>query len=271
MEFRISYILEKGTGALNEDAISLNGTTFGVFDGATSLCGRRFENGVTGGFLASHTAKEIFTTGKGTLKFLAGEANGAIRENMLAHQVDMSDRASLWSTSAAVVQMDSDRMHWIQIGDSLILFVHKDGSFSVPVKNVDHDAETLSMWKSMAGKTEQTIMEALGDQIRRVRSRMNRDYGVLNGEPCFISFLNQGTADLKDIAHVLIFTDGLFIPTEDPSITCFDAMADLFQMGGLPAVRDYVRELEASDPDCVRYPRFKTHDDMGAVALRIIE
>ncbi|TYT75507.1 protein phosphatase 2C domain-containing protein [Desulfobotulus mexicanus] len=266
---KMSYLFEKGTGTLNEDAIFFNGSSFGVFDGATSLIQNTCDRGLTGGFLAAHTAKDVFSNSRDCLILLAEQANRAIYRKMLEHEVDTSDKSALWSTAAAVVRIHGRKLHWVQIGDSLILLIHKDGSFSIPVTDFDHDTETLAMWKKISDTSPESIMDALGHQIRRVRSRMNVSYGVFNGEKSYASFLRCGVEDLKDIDHVLLFTDGLFIPSENPFENRFDTMVRLYQEGGLSAVRKYVRTLEESDPECRRYPRFKTHDDIAALALNI--
>lgn len=36
---------------------------------------------------------------------------------------------------------------------------------------------------------------------------------------------------------------------------------------GLEGLRDHVRDQEAADPDIERFPRFKKHDDIAAIAI----
>lgn len=267
---KAEFIHEQGAGKLNEDAISLNGNMFGVFDGATSLNTKKFKNGETGGSLASGIARKIFAKNNDTLKNLANKANAAIYDEMIENDVDTSDKASLWSTSAAVVKFDDDTVEWLQIGDSLLLLIYKDGSFKIPITGYDHDSETLGMWKEIADKTDKKIFQVMNHQIKKVRESMNVDYGVLNGENEFSSFIKSGKEELKDLSHVLLFTDGLFIPSEDPeNKDNFDEFVDLYHKGGLTEIRNHVRGLEQSDPDCRVYPRFKTHDDIAAIALEL--
>jgi len=40
-------------------------------------------------------------------------------------------------------------------------------------------------------------------------------------------------------------------------------------VGGLQAVRNHVRRLQQEDPTCRKYPRFKQHDDIAAVAIQL--
>lgn len=75
------------------------------------------------------------------------------------------------------------------------------------------------MWKSMAEQTDQRIFEALEDQIKKVRADMNVAYGALNGETMYSEFLNSGAESLEGVRHILLFTNGLFIPTNDPKKT----------------------------------------------------
>lgn len=269
MSLKTSVIHEKGSGRINEDAVSLNGNLFGVFDGATSLNKTTFKDNKTGGFLASNIARDIFREDSAPLDVLAKKANTAIMDKMLEEGVNISDKASLWSTSCAVVKIRDDAIEWLQTGDSLVLLIYEDGSFHIPISGYDHDSETLSMWKAMAkDHPGKRIFEVLGDQIRKIRTHMNETYGVLNGESSFQRFLNQGKAPRKDVKHILLFTDGLFLPSEDPeSEPDFQTFVDIFLESGLDGLHHHVRTLEQSDPYCRTYPRFKPHDDIAAISI----
>ncbi|WP_027360046.1 protein phosphatase 2C domain-containing protein [Desulforegula conservatrix] len=264
-------IHEKGSGTINEDAVSLNGNLFGVFDGATSLTRNTYENDKTGGFLASKIARDTFMENHGPLPLLAEKANSAIYEKMLEHGVNVSDKASLWSTSCAVVRIGDDHIEWVQAGDSLLLMIYDDGSFHIPVTDYDHDRETLLMWKDMAESSgEKKIFDLLKDQILKIRAEMNVTYGVLNGEADYARFLNTGKAPRHNVKHILLFTDGLFLPSaypdKDPDFSTF---VSIFLEGGLKALRNHVRNLEMTDPDCIIFPRFKPHDDIAAVSISL--
>lgn len=53
-------IHEKGTGRINEDAVSLNGNLFGVFDGATSLTRNIYENDKQADFYFAHSPGHVY-------------------------------------------------------------------------------------------------------------------------------------------------------------------------------------------------------------------
>jgi hypothetical protein len=114
------------------------------------------------------------------------------------------------------------------------------------------------------------IYHHLAEQIHRVRLQMNVSYGVLNGEPQALDFIHHGYQDLDGVRDILLFTDGLYPPRETPQNgNDWQSLVNLYRCGGLPAVRDHVRHLQQTDPSCRKYPRFKQHDDIAAVAIRL--
>ncbi len=265
---QVNTIFEQGTGIINEDFHFVDEDFFGVFDGATSLTADVYEDGQTGGFLASNIAGNTFKNNNDTLKNLAGKANHAICNAMLKNGVNLSDKKNLWSTSAAVVRLKGDHLEWVQIGDCLVLAIYEDGTHRLLTDNFNHDLETFELWQKIGHQTQAPIAHALKGQISKVRSKMNVTYGVLNGEKKALSFIRSGTEKLEGMKHFLIFTDGLFVPKKDPQKReDFAQFSELFQKGGLSHVRDVIRSLEQKDTDCRKYPRFKTHDDIAAISL----
>lgn len=265
---QVETLMEHGTGAINEDFLVMENNLFGVFDGATSLTSETYEHGHTGGFLASNLAGEEFRKNHGTMRELAERANRVIRREMVQREVNLSDKRNLWSTSAAVVRVQDNMMEWAQIGDCRIVCIYENGKFEILCPCADQDLETLSMWKKVGPSANEPIGAALHEQIAKVRSRMNLDYGVFNGEPEAINFLECGVHDLTGVSHVLLFTDGLLLPNEDPRESRdFEEHVTLYRQSGLKGLRDRIRSIEATDLDCCIYPRFKTHDDIAAVAI----
>ncbi len=267
---RTKHLFEQGVGEINEDFYVMRGNLCGVFDGATSLTPEKYGDGHTGGYLASHIAGETFKENDAPLHELAGRANAAIRGAMLTCGVDVADKANLWSASAAVVRVDADAFEYAQIGDCLIMEFHEDGGYEILSSAFNHDLETLELWKKVAETTVAPIREAMKDQIRKVRSRMNVAYGVLSGEEDALSFLNAGKRKLDGVSDIVIFTDGLFVPKKDPrDREDFHTFAELFRQGGLAAVREYIRNIEITDVACREFPRFKTHDDIAAISIAL--
>ncbi len=264
----IQSLHEKGSGEFNEDVLLAEGDLLGVFDGATSLDKRRFQGGLTGGLLAARIAAQAFHGGHRSLNQLAKEANRSIQKAQSSESISLNERHKLWSTSLAVVHLDGNQLEYCQAGDALILFIFKDGTYQEVIPDIDVDRDTLQLWKEVQGVSAAPIHEVLAEQINKVRLEMNVSYGVLNGEPEALDFIRHGYADLTGVSDILLFTDGLHLPRENPlEEHDWQSFVRLYLQGGLQAVRDHVRQLQQQDPDCRKYPRFKMHDDIAAVAI----
>lgn len=266
---RISTLLEKGSGEINEDVI-LRGKnrTYGVFDGATSLVQTSYTDGLTGGLLAAQICAQTFGESSKALSSCALQANAKIKAEAVAAGVNFKSKEELWSTSAAVIRFEDDSFSWCQIGDSHILVIYWDNSYRLLSVDPGHDRETLLAWKRHASAVSGTIMEVMAEEILQVRRGMNINYGVLNGEPEALNFLQSGEESLQGVKDIVLFSDGLLPPRKNPGAPIdLDAIVFWYNQGGLNAIREHVRTTELTDIGCRIYPRFKTHDDISAVAL----
>ncbi len=270
-QIKIEHILEKGSGRVNEDRMVMGKNLFGVFDGATSLDNDFFDDTdfdvmKTGGLIAASTAEQVFAQNHFPLKQLGRYANNAILDKMKIHNVQINRPASRWSTSAAVVRVLGNRLEWLQTGDSYVLLVYDDNSHRVLVDREDHDYETLCMLKKESDKTLSN--PAVKTQVEKIRSCMNKTYGVLNGDPAAENFMHTGFVSLNRVQTVLLFTDGLSLPSEIPARRKnFTPLVDAFQRLGLKGLHQHIRKIEKQDSRLCRFPRFKCHDDIAAIAI----
>ena len=268
----VETLCEQGSGSINEDALAVADGLSIVCDGATSLAGTTYLNGggLSGGKQAAAITSTLFSEHPGQdLLVSAHAANSMIKRAMIDYQVDLHDRTQLWSTSFAAVQVKGRLISWCQTGDCVILLVYEDGTSRRLTGLPGQDGEILKKWQRIGARTEGTIHQVMAKEIMAVRHTMNRNFGVLNGESEALDFLASGTVVDERIAHLLLFSDGLFPPSENPDNGFEEArFVDLYLDGGLQQVRDHVRMLQRQDPGCYRYPRFKKYDDISAIALR---
>lgn len=266
----VQSVHKQGSGTVNEDVLLISDTVYGVFDGATSLGVDRTMNGNTGGYLAARISAESFQHDTRDLLTAATKANSRIGKAWSEAGQDSGGKTTLWSTSLAVIKVRDDVVEYCQSGDSVILFLMRDGGFHCVGGDADIDSETLHMWKNMEWNEGITIYEALADQISKVRQGMNRQYGVLNGEPEAMAFLKSGELESEHIEQILLFTDGLTLPREEPCEEYdWQRFVDLYKDAGLYGLHDHIRKLQESDPHCRLYPRFKQYDDVAALALSL--
>lgn len=263
---KINYVVDIGSS--NEDSYLIKDDLFAVFDGFDSLTGFKDNKGATGGLIAANIAREIFSTNQGSLKSLALEANRAIRERMFSSKIETQNKDNLWGVIFAAVRVKNDSFEWAQLADSLILVIFKDGSYKLLVEDFDHDGEVLKIWRQLAEQKSEKIRELIAEPLAKLRAKMNDLYGVLNGEKGPENFIKTGQEKLENVSHILLFTDGLMIPKEDPvGRDDWELFVDLFLQGGLENIKNFVRNLQKDDPKCWKYPRYKQHDDITAISL----
>lgn len=263
---KIDYIID--IGFRNEDSYIIKNNIFAVFDGYNSSLRFKDDEDFTGGMIAANIAKEAFLTNRGSLKDLAIEANRKIQERMLTLKIDVLNKDNLWGTMFAAVRVKDNYFEWAQLGDSLILVILKDGTHRLLVEDYDHDGEVLTIWKQFAEQKKENIRQLIAEPLSKLRAKTNETYGVLNGEEAADNFIKTGVEDLKNVSDILLFTDGLMIPKEDPAgKDDWKLFVDLFREGGLENIKNLVRKLEKNDPKCWKYPRYKQYDDITAISL----
>ena len=267
---KYEHIYDQGLGKLNEDAWLAQGNIFAVFDGATGVSKYENEEGKTGGYLAANIARETLMQEEGSLKNGFIHANINIKKAIEDSSMDSSMKSDLWVTSAAAVKISGNKMEWAQIGDCLILLINQDGSNRLLVDDYDHDRETLSLLQSLLMQKVENPRERLFDQMTKASETINVTHGALNGEEAAASFINSGIEDLSDVKNILLFTDGLFLPKENPAEKDdFNTFVQIFKEKGLMGIQTYVRTREEADKQIVTYPRFKIHDDIAAIAITV--
>jgi hypothetical protein len=267
----LEHILEKGSSPVNEDRLLICGNLFGVFDGATSLAdtaAHGLAKAPTGGALAADIAQKTFSANHYPLTCLATEANTAISRRMAAQGIRPDRPDQVWSTSAAVVRLKNQGLEWFRTGDAQVLLVYTDGSYKALGTLVDHDYPTLAMMKSQADNTLNN--PALRRQVLKVRKGMNKTYGVLNGDAQADRFFSSGLIPLDHVASVLLFTDGLTLPSQTPTPRPdFTPLVRAYTCLGLSGLHKKIRDMENTDKSRKKYPRFKCHDDIAAVAITL--
>ena len=268
---RVESITNQG-GKINEDSMYVGATTFGVFDGATSLDGYTDVGGVTGAKLASSLIAQFFSDESTDLSVLVRKANESLQQMMTNARVNMSDKAMRWSTTAAVVQIKKGVCNWVQTGDSVIVVEYINGNAECLIKDYDHDQDNFKITKKLLDQGERTLRSAPAFQEQNLKTRRNANvtFGVLNGEDIAMNFLNQGSFPLENVRTIYLMTDGFFLPKED--FTAEDNFVEwvtLYHEKGLEGLIEYIRNIEEGDPDLLKYIRFKKHDDATVIVIHL--
>lgn len=272
-ELRIEHLSEQGVRD-NEDTyvVDEENGLFAVFDGASSLVPYLSPDGKTGARVAAEIARDTFAASpQESLANLALRSNEAIEHRHQELEIDVSDPVNRFSCTAAAVRVGNDEITLLQNSDSLILVKLRDGTVSSPLGYRDVDLEIMKKWRQFADEGRTDIRKLIDEDVIALRKLSNTigGHGVLNGDPAAREFLKTTQLALADVAGLLIITDGMFLPKEDPEAEeDWQACFDLSEEGGLRHLYDTVRKIENSDPDLTRYPRYKLHDDATGIYIR---
>lgn len=255
----------------NEDHLYYWSDTFAVFDGASSLVPYTDENENTGWYLASKIGYDTFEENpRLSLEELFQITNQRISIAMQQAGIDTSKKESIWCTTAAAVKIEEERIKYAQITDAIILAIKNDWTYQILGENSDHDRETMKLWKSLGNTPQIEKRKLVNSKIIEERKKQNISYGVLSWEEEYKNFVNLWEIARKDVDHILLFTDGLIPPKENPeSPDDYSQLVTQYLQWGLSKAYSWLRKIEESDPECILYPRFKTHDDVAAIALSL--
>ncbi len=251
----------------------------GVFDGASDIVGYKTPDGHTGGACASKIATETLRLSEPQipLEDVMLSANQAIADLQSDLSLDTFPKEARFCTSGVIARIRKDEtgtkvIDLAQIQDSVALVVYADGRTEAPLGLHDHDEETMELWTQLVaeGLIGSQIMQdqRMKDQIRSKRKEANVTYGTLNGEPEAANFIATTTIPAEGVSKIILLSDGLFLPKEEVrQPENWAEYAKLEAIGGIQAIHSHVRALEATDPECTRYPRFKVGDDKTGIVM----
>lgn len=181
------------------------------------------------------------------------------------------------SCSLALVRINPDGVDYLLLGDITIVVsgnehvtviadptvVKLDSQVIVAIQKL-HQREKLSFSEAK---------EAVISMLRKNRSLMNTEggYWVLGLEPTAVDHAIKGTFTVDKPFSLLVATDGF-----TRLVDTFHLFADwhelliFMQRHGLQQAIRELRKIEASDLECLRFPRLKISDDATAVCLSIV-
>lgn len=260
----ITWNSVKGSNPFNEDGVVLNERCrlYGVIDGATSLLPYNGPGGKTAGALARDAVCQAIS-GLDEAEMDPAEAlkqaNRNLDRAMSEAGVDLSEKMARWRAAAALVKVDAENLRYAHVADCFIFVRYATGF----VRLLTYP-QTLPFEK----KTEGVLLYEGHEQAKKMilanqgMSNAPGGYGVLNGEEEVVRFIESGSISAAGISQVLIISDGLI--QYEPGATIEERYLDtahrIFSQGPETHMENLIKQ-ETSDPDCVKYPRFKMADD----------
>jgi serine/threonine protein phosphatase PrpC len=106
--------------------------------------------------------------------------------------------------------------------------------------------------------------------LRRARNRVNTEtgYWLFGPDARAADHVAAKSFSVAPGSLVLLATDGFLALISDYRRYTADTLIDAANTGGLKALGEELRQIEANDSEGRKYPRFKTSDDATALLLR---
>lgn len=274
----------QGSGAVNEDGLGFLGSAGDVsaawiFDGVTGINGQNYLDGGTDAawFVAkAHDHLRALAGLELPLRVILSKLVKALIADFKAAAKALNLPEDYDPPAACLILLKRYGGTWqaLRLGDSCLLARGSDGlNMSVaasPNNAFDHWLSTEALKRRDAGMLD--IKELLAEfrpQLLQGRKSRNSPggYSILEASPSAMEFAEY--FDLGAPNEILLCTDGYYRAVDHYTLHSNESLLQAsLALGGVDGVLESIRSVEANDPACVKYLRFKPADDATAVALR---
>ncbi len=250
---KIPMLYEQGDAKIIEDKIICNLPFVGVADGVSGLYhpddGPRLFHGLSGGQMATqalyYVAQSCYASM--TLQEVVLWANDTIMRKHQNEDIPLDRSDLLAGATFSLAKIGEKDVEVIQAGDSFALWQMTTGEYGITRNQVfAHDMECRNAFgallKKHGGDKVKTWKEFTPfiSQLRleRVNKNIEKGYGLLNGQPALKDCWTLRSFSLKDLARLILFTDG-FIHYPESEGNCLGLaykITTLYKEGGLERI-----------------------------------
>jgi hypothetical protein len=173
------------------------------------------------------------------------------------------------SATVAVIRSRHEHIEWLALADAAILIESVDGLKVVTDGRVDDVAPVqrdAALSKASGSERRQLINELVSAQ-RKVRNQPG-GYWVAGSNPDDAREARVGSAHALEGQRCALMSDGVTRLVEFGELS-WEGLFEALTENGPDAVLDRIRQIEASDPDLTRWPRYKASDDATAIVVKL--
>ena len=278
---RLTGAITQGSGAVNEDGygvIARDGDVSAawVFDGVTGINGQNYLGGgsdaqwlvaTAHAHLLDLAAKDI------ALQDILGQLVDRLIEDWAQVQAGLALPANYDPPAACLILAKRYGTSWraLRLGDSCLLArghaYDQHIKASPPDNSFDHWLSREARKRRDAGVLDiKALLAEFRPQLLAGRARRNTPggYGILECSTAALAMPEY--IELGVPTELLLCTDGYYRAVDHYSLHDDAGLLDA-SAGSVKQVLESLRAVEASDPQCLRYLRFKPADDATAVML----
>ena len=278
---RLLGAVSEGSGAVNEDGFGWLGraedvSAAWVFDGVTGINDRNYlGEGSDARWLvvrAHERLSELAARDVPLMTLLEELVAGLIDD--FTRAAEGADIPAAYDPPAACLILTKrygDQWQALRLGDSCLLARDGDGSARVhaasPNNAFDHWLTREARKRRDAGVLDiKALLAEFAPQLKAGRAKRNRPDGYAILEASRDALAMPEIIDLGRPAEILLCTDGYYRAVDHYALHD-DAGLMTASAADVTGVLSRLRREEASDPQCLRFPRFKPADDATAVML----
>jgi hypothetical protein len=266
---KVSFASERGSGEVNEDWVGATQSIAVVLDGITTPPGMGDVGCVHGTpwLVASIGSSVLLHAEQQPEVSLIESLRQAITDTAARH-ADTCDLNAPGTPSAGVAMIrTTDRtLDYLVLSDAFVVIDTGDDVQAITDlrgQEVVADLRSATFAHPIGSEAHATNRRAMVELQRSYRNAAN-GYWVAAGHPAAADHAITGQISLTDVRRAAVLSDGAAALVEYGQADWKDLLGALEHGGPSSVVRD-VREAERSDPDGVRWPRFKTSDDATVV------
>ena len=269
--YEVKTLFDQGSAKYAEDKFINSAPFFGVLDGfsepyLTNVGPKMIDGSSSGAALVESVAKALLSAlpHEGLLEVLK-KANSAVSQTALQRGLDINSADQLPGTAFAFAKLGDEKIEIVQGGDCFAVWLKGNGEMGATAnQNYLLEKKQLgvlqTVLKKYQGDREAAWQEYLPSVVQARREHTNapikEQYVALNGQPASEQFWNSFSVHRKGIDLLLLFTDGLvkFDESEQPEQIARNAI-ELYKKGGLSALLENTRTLEARQDEQLRHTR----------------
>jgi serine/threonine protein phosphatase PrpC len=263
----------------NEDSFAFVPVAAAVFDGATGLGERLMPGPSDAAWIAQFGARRFRAhaeAGEGNIRdwLRAAAADTEKSFNALRKRPPL-ENYEIACASAVMVSPEAGALHVLWFGDCAALLRTQDGVFALvgdTMKKRESERAHVEGLSKPGGRGPAAagVRNEFLPALRAARNRVNTaEEWLFAPDVRCADHVKQARVRIASGSHLLLASDGFLALASDYERYTPDMLFTACVQRGLTALGEELRATEASDPDGVRFPRFKRSDDATALLLAI--
>lgn len=175
------------------------------------------------------------------------------------------------SSTVAVVRLGEKTLEALVLADSPVVVETRTGVAVLTDHRVDElfQEERENVLSAPPGPEKVTRLAELVQAQRQVRNTPE-GYWIAGSNPDAAAHALSQSWPLEETRRFAAMSDGVSCLVETYEQTSWSGLLDLADQG-VDSVLDRVRQVEASDPEGIRWPRYKPGDDAALAYSRLVQ